>query len=394
MRRIKLLSVVMALILLMGCSHKTNLASEDLGEEQYVVGMWLSYAEVDNLLNSGLRDSYNEVLEDCRSLGVTDIFVHVRAFGDAVYPSELFPLRETANKDFDALAVMVELTHKADIRFHAWINPYRVRTQDEEVNALSEKSPARVWLQDENGENDINVCFSNGIYLNPASAQVRRLVIDGVREILRNYDVDGIHFDDYFYPTAEPAFDEASYNAYASNNGQPLSLADWRCANVNQLISGTYTAVKFFDKDLIFSVSPAASLQKNKENLFADVKAWISGGCVDWIIPQLYFGFEYPEKEYTFDRLLKEWSLLERAENVKLMVGLAAYKLDEADAIDAEEWQTNTELLARQTGLCRGSDEVSGHIYYSHTALFRNKDKNMQALESLLKGEKKYVEKD
>lgn len=396
MRMKKLLCIITAVILLAGCSPDNRADTDEPSEQKsHIVGVWLSYAEVDRLLEGDLRENYSGVLKNCESLGVTDMFVHVRAFCDAIYPSKLFPMRRSAaEKDFDVLEVMTELTHNAGMRIHAWINPYRVRTADTDVNALDESSPARLWLEDETQENDANVCIWNGIYLDPSQAEVRRLVIDGVREILQNYKVDGIHFDDYFYPTAEPEFDKAAYNAYSAASKQPLELAEWRQANINQLISGTYTAVKFFSRELIFSVSPAASLEKNKTELFADVEAWTANGCVDWIIPQLYFGFEYPEEEFRFDRLLEEWKRLKRADSVRLIVGLAAYKLDELNAPDAEEWQAQTELLAREVRMCREEDEISGHVYYSYTALFADEEKNRQALEALLEGEREYVKKN
>lgn len=392
----KIMCVLAVLLMLAGCSQTGNKdAAQQVDQGTYIVGMWLSYTEVDKLLSGDFKEGFSDVLENCKRLGVTDVFVHVRAFCDAIYPSRLFPLRDTAKgKELDILETMISLCHASSMRFHAWINPYRVRTADENIDALDAASPVRVWLEDEDTENDANVCFSNGIYLDPSRAEVRRLVIDGVREILRNYAVDGIHFDDYFYPTAEPEFDAVSYNAYTSECEEPLELAEWRRASVNQIISGTYTAVKFFSNDLIFSVSPAASLRKNREELFADVAAWTANGCVDWIIPQLYFGFEYPENEFCFDTLLNEWKQLERADNVKLLIGLAAYKLSEPTAPDAAEWQNDAGLLAREVQMCRKQAEIGGYVYYSYTALFSDEEKNRQALERLLEGEREYVEKN
>lgn len=373
----------MVLIFLVGCGSNDGTNTQNSAKnKEYVVGMWLSYSEVDRLISGDLKTDYLTVLKNCKRLGVTDVFVHVRPFCDAIYPSEIFPWRKGISREKDMLETLIQLTHEAKIRFHAWINPYRVKTTDSDIATLDEKSPARLWLQDENAKNDMNVCVWNGIYLNPACVEVRKLVIDGVREILANYEVDGIHFDDYFYPTTELVFDKASYDEYCASSEQPLPLEEWRRANVNQLIGATYTAVKFFSKDIIFSVSPTASLDKNKNELFADVEAWTSNSCVDWIIPQLYFGFEYPEKDFRFDLLLEKWKTVKRAENVRLLVGLAAYKMDESDAVDAQEWQMQSDLLARQTAMCYNDETVSGHVYYSYTALFNQKNKKV--LETLI----------
>ena len=376
---------MLILFLLVGCAKKEN----NYLQEDYIVGMWLSYAEVDRLLTGDFKKDYAVVLNDCKRVGVTDIFVHVRAFCDSIYPSELFPLRETAVKDFDVLEAMIKLTHDAGIRFHAWINPYRVRVGDEDITKLDKASPARIWSEDSTAKN--NVCFWNGIYLNPSSYEVRRLIIDGIREVLRKYKVDGIHFDDYFYPTVEPDFDSQSYSDYVASVNEPLGLAEWRRANVNQLISSVYTAVKFFDNDLIFSVSPTASIENNKEKLFADVEVWVENGCVDWIVPQLYFGFEYPDDEFQFDNLLVDWLKIKRGEDVKIIVGLAAYKMDETQAVDFREWQENTDILSREAAICRKEKDISGHAYYSYTSLFQNASVNKKALSELLTAEKQFI---
>lgn len=354
--------------------------TEAVPASERVIGLWVSYSELNSMLSDNFNEQFKALLENCRATGISDLFVHVRAFCDSIYPSELFPLSNAAaGYNGDLLHDIVELTHKAGLRLHAWINPYRVRTADENIDALADKSPAKMWLRDSDPGNDLNVCFSNGIYLNPASEEVRRTVIAGIREILTNYDVDGIHFDDYFYPTEQAAFDEKSYSGYTSVTEHPLSLADWRRAQVNQLISGCYTAVKFFSKDKIFSVSPAASIEKNYSSMYADVKAWMKNGCVDWIIPQLYFGFEYPDRDFRFDNLLKEWRSVKSAENVRLIPGIAAYKLGTENEPDRAEWGDNAELIARQVKLCR--ECTYGAVFFSSGSLFSENELNRRALE-------------
>ena len=391
MKKVSVFLLSLVLVLLCGCVKKSG------GEPQnraHSVGVWFSYNELDRFLEGNLEEEYAKALENCKKLGITDVFVHVRPYCDAIYPSKLFPMRETAKGYDDALSVLIDVTHKANMRFHAWINPYRVRTADEDITKLPQDSPVSKWLNDDDSENDADVIFCNGIYLAPSSPRVRRLVIDGVRELLENYEVDGIHFDDYFYPTADEQIDGKAYDSYRNSTQIPLSLRDWRIANVDTLISGTYTAVKGYGEYKLFSVSPAASLEKNKQQLFADVEAWMSAGTVDIIIPQLYFGFEYPQKEFRFENLLAEWSAVERAENVELWIGLGAYKLNEASLADYAEWSSDSSILSRQTELCRQNTEVCGHVYYSYTALFSNEHKNKQALYSLLGKEEKYVEKN
>lgn len=347
-----------------------------------IMGLWVSYSELAALVKGDFKTDFSNLLRCCKDTGITDLFVHVRAFCDAIYPSELFPLSAGASEySGDLLNDMIELTHGAGIRFHAWINPFRVRTADENVDMLPDNSPAKIWLRDDNAGNDINVCFSNGIYLNPASEEVRKLVIDGIREIINKYHPDGIHFDDYFYPTTDESFDKSSYSAYCDASAEPVSLSDWRRAQVNQLISGCYTAVKFCDKETVFSVSPAASVEKNYSAAFADIAAWLRAGCVDWIIPQLYFGFEYPDSAFRFEKLLDTWSGLRRAEGVRLIIGLAAYKLGTTAAPDAAEWENGAEILSKQLEL--SEKKADGVVFFSSGSLFSENELNKRALELL-----------
>ncbi|MCQ2449727.1 MAG: family 10 glycosylhydrolase [Clostridia bacterium] len=380
----KMLAIAFTLLMLLcGCAAPKSQPSKENRPPEYRVGMWLSYIELDGFLKGDFKASFGKMLGQCKDLGITDLFVHVRPFCDAVYPSALFPLRNSVKSyNYDVLAYMVEQTHQSGMYFHAWINPYRVCSKSTDVTALPKESPAVKWQKDTQ-----NVCFADGIYLNPASAEVRRLVLDGVRELLTNYDVDGIHFDDYFYPTADPSFDREAYADYCKSCDDPLPLDDWRRTHVNALISAVYTAVKFQDKALVFSVSPAASVEKNRTGYYADVAAWMESGTVDWIIPQLYFGFNYPQEDFCFDNLLNEWQALPRAESVRLMVGLAAYKINIKNMPDTEEWYMNETLLADEASLCRQTPAVSGHIYYSYTDLFSTAPTNTRARERLMEEE-------
>ena len=361
----KILSYIISVILLLctGCIPQEKLPKS--ATKGYIEGVWFSHFEIKNFLKGNFKEEFEDAVENCKTLGITDIFVQVRPFCDSLYPSELFPLwSEAKDRDFDILGYMLQETHSADIRFHAWINPYRVKSADVDIESLDENSPAKIWKDTD------NICLWNGIYLNPASDEVKRLIIEGVRELLQNYDVDGIHFDDYFYPTADSNFDALQYEGYTSTCEQPLGLSDWRRANVNQLISGTYTAIKFFNKDLIFSISPAASIEKNRETVFADIEQWLQSEVVDWIIPQLYFGFKYPQKEFRFDNILNNWSEIQKKYSVPMFVGLGAYKYYEEDLPDFEEWNNAPELLAEQVEMCRKNPQVSGHVYYSYSSVF------------------------
>lgn len=371
--------------LLCGCASPEPSESTATDKTDYIKGVWFSYLELDTMLSGDFKAEFERAIEQCKSLFITDIFVHVRPFCDALYESELFPMRQTASgKDFDVLTFMLDTAHEAGIRFHAWINPYRV-SRESATEALLQDNPAYRWLHSDSAEDKANVILSDGIYLNPASDAARRLVIDGVRELLQSYDVDGVHFDDYFYPSSDEAIDSEVYTAYCASTKAPLALGDWRRANVNTLISGVYTAVKFFNKDIVFSVSPAASVENNYNNLFADVETWVESGCVDMLIPQLYFGFDYPLEEYRFENLLKIWKKMAKKGGLKLVVGLAPYKIGTDAEADREEWNDNPTLLKKQTDICYRDQTVSGHVFYSYSSLFSESPQNKAAREALFK---------
>lgn len=369
----KLLCMILILITLSGCSpvQKNSTPDEVKSDKTYLIGVWLSYTELDRLLTNGdFKDNFATVLSNCKTKGITDIFVHTRAFCDSIYKSQIFPLRDSVkNYDFDVFEYMINECHTQNIKFHAWINPYRVKTSDSETDNLPDDSFVKTWLCDDDTANDNNICVYNGIYLNPASDEVRQTVTNGIREIIIQYDVDGIHFDDYFYPTQDETFDENSYGEYCSQTEKPLNLDEWRRTNVNMLISSVYTAIKFTNSDIIFSVSPSASIQDNYSKHYADISAWIDNSCVDYIIPQLYFGFEYPNNNFKFENLVKDWQNLTKKSETKLVIGLATYKINTENEPDRTEWANGTEVINRQIKICEKNEKIYGHIFFSYSSM-------------------------
>ncbi len=365
----KLICAILVLFLLVGCTNHTAVNHEN-EKIDYITGVWISFSELDHMLLGDFKAEFDTAVQNCKTRGITDMFVHVRPFCDSYYRSQLFPLRKSVEiHNFDVLEYMINACHASGIKFHAWLNPYRVKTADNDIAALPDDSPAKQWLSDDNPDNDINVSTVGGVYLNPASSDVRTLILDGIREIIDNYAVDGIHFDDYFYPTQEATFDERSYAAYCNSTQKPLKHDDWRRANINALISGAYTAIKFKDKDIAFSISPAASIKENYNKHYADISAWCESGCVDYIIPQLYFGFDYPVEEYRFDTLLAEWKKAIKPSDIELLIGLATYKIGTRSEPDREEWTNGAEVINRQIEKCKKSPDISGHIYFSYSSM-------------------------
>ncbi len=348
---------------------------------QFTSAIWYAYYELDfkNDTEATFKQKINKMFDDAVDLGCDAVICQVRPFADAYYYSEYFPmsvyLTGTQGKDpgYDPLKYMVKAAHDRNLQIHAWLNPYRISSSTTNVNSLADSHPAKKWLNDGDASNDRYVLtYKNGLYFNPSVTEVQRLIINGVREIVENYDVDGIHFDDYFYPfssTVDDDFDKAEYQ----NSGSKLSLEDWRRANVNALISGVYGAVNSINSSVQFGISPSYHISQNGTDdnykvKFADIAKWMnSSGYIDYIAPQIYFGYNHPIADYT--KVLNNWLSIKRKSNIKLYIGLAAYKIGTVDA-GTTEWQKSDNILSRQTvdAKQKGCDGVFIFSYTTITA--------------------------
>ena len=242
-----------------------------LGVDEAFIFTWLTYSELRVTPELKNKEDYEKHIEgyfnNMKEIGVTDCFVQVRPFADAMYKSEFFPLSTYAvnAKDFDVLKVVISVAKRYGIDVHAWVNPYRIS---------SSQSGTGQWDED---YKDSIMTLPSGVYFNPADIETQKLILSGVEELLKNHDIKGIHIDDYFYPEDIGDADQASYKAYKKSGGKK-DLASWRRENVNSLVSAMYLKVKSFGEDKIFSVSPAGNIEKNYTQLYADVYSWCKGG--------------------------------------------------------------------------------------------------------------------
>jgi len=350
-------------------------------------GMWLSYIELNTLLKNSksFKENFEKVIDNLVEFNISDLYIHVRSHCDSLYSSAYFPLRKyVKNYNYDVFEYMLDKCHKSGIRVHAWLNPYRVTTASSDIATISSDSPAYKWLNDSDSANDKHVILKDGIYLNPAEADARRLVVNGIGEIIQKYDVDGIHFDDYFYPSTDAGIDELSYTEYCNSTEAPLTLGDWRRANVDMLIADCESVIASSGKDIVFSISPAANIKRNYNELYADIGGWMEKGYIDEIIPQLYFGFNHTNSNYNFDKLLYDWKEFCKVNtNVKLSIGLAAYKIGTASATDGTEWQENSDILARETDICINDTDIDGVVFFSYSSLFNDNSQNIAEKENL-----------
>ena len=318
--------------------------------------VWVSYLEweqVDFSSAEAFTQAIGTMLDNIQSIGATVVLAQVRPFGDALYPSDYFPFSHlctgTQGQDpgFDPLALLVDAAHARDLQLEAWVNPYRI--QAGQTPALCGASPARLhpdWVR----------YTDTGAYLDPASADVRQYIADGVGELCARYAVDGIHFDDYFYPTDDESIDAEQYAAYVKETEEPLTLHEWRTANVNALIAAVYSRVKEANENVQFGISPQGNLENN-EMINADVYTWCAqAGYIDYVCPQLYYSFE--NEALPFETALQNWCALKRLPSIKLYIGLAVYKAG-TDA-DNGTWLNTTDTLAKQIDRAKeaGADGV------------------------------------
>lgn len=340
-------------------------------------GIWLSCYEFPSAQGKTKADftaAADLIFKNISSMGLNAAFVHVRAFSDSFYPSDIFPWSQYVSGEqgkspgYDTLAIMISAAKKYGVAFHAWINPFRVST-DSDYKKLAATNPARKIIESGNSNGDVCV-LSNGIYYCPASTAAHELILSGVREVLSKYKVDGIHIDDYFYPSTSESVDKTQYQKYVADGGA-LSLTQWRMSNVNAFVSALYSTVKSCGGAAV-SVSPSGIIADNKTKHFADAATWLSrSGYADMVIPQVYFGFNHPSVPFT--STLNNWASLKTNSNVRLACGLAAYKcgVKDSNAGSASgEWVNNNDILARQLRQIRQNGKYSGFVLFSYSYIF------------------------
>ncbi|MBE6866124.1 MAG: FenI protein [Ruminococcaceae bacterium] len=341
-------------------------------EKNGMKGIWISYIEfqsVDFSSRENFADDISEMFENCKNMGLNTVIVHARPFGDAFYKSSFFPyshiMTGTQGTDvgYDPMEIMIATAHEIGLRFEAWVNPYRVKLYNH-PKELAANNPAQ--------KSTLTITTDSGIYYNPALQEVRDLVTEGVVEIVKNYNVDGIHFDDYFYPDTAKELDESHYAAYSGN----LSLEDWRRENVNMLIKQVYAAVKQANPDVEFGISPQGNDDNNYNMQYSDIKLWLGEkGYADYIMPQLYWGFDYTTKSgsdrYAFKNLSYEWSQYKKADGVKLYMGLGAYRIGDGDGsyTESDEWQKGDNLAAMMQ-VTKANPRLDGYALYSYNSMF------------------------
>lgn len=342
--------------------------------------VWINYNELSMKSEGGgsaesFRIKIDKMFKNISEFGLNTVIVHVRPFSDSFYDSDIFPWSQYLTGEqgrapqYDPLKIVTELSEKYNLEVEAWINPYRVSYKND-FDSLAENNPAKVW-HIENPENDDLIEIEKGIFYNPSSKRAQKLIIDGVREIVKNYNISAIHMDDYFYPTTETGIDASQYSDYL-NGGGTYDLSEWRRQNVNAFISGLYSAVKAQNPAVKVVISPSGDIEKNYRSQYADIKEWCSGeGYLDIIMPQLYYGFYNSSKP--FSETAAQWAEAVTSDKIKLCFGMAFYKSEKQDTYAGgglNEWCENSDICARQLNVMRGLKNYFGFAVYSYSYIF------------------------
>lgn len=334
-------------------------------------GMWFTAMDYAEILNGKTEHEFQTAIQErfqnAKLMGINTVFVQVRAFADAYYPSEYYAagLSMSENCAYDPLQIMLTVAHTLGLSFHAWINPLRCQT-DAQMEAMLEQYPIKQWYLDAEKNGNWIVRCEDRWWLNPAYPEVRQLIADGVTELVTNYEIDGIQIDDYFYPTTDPAFDAAAFQESGAEN-----LSVWRKAQCNAMVQEMYQAVKTADSSVLFGISPQGTLSGN-ERQYADVETWCStAGYCDYILPQLYFGLQ--NTSAPFADMAALWAEQTTCPEVSLWVGICTYKLGQSDPWAGDgvtEWQTDPHIPSKEVTLLLSMEKIEGIAIYDYAATF------------------------
>lgn len=347
-------------------------------------GVWvataanLDYPSHQTTDSSVLRAEADKILDECNSLGMNAVFFQVRPSGDSLYPGKLYPWSHyltgqqglPPSDSFDVLKYWTDAAHNLGMELHAWINPYRVSTAASLT--LAENNPARIhpdWV----------IKYQNGLYLDPGIPDAKSYVIEGIKEIVDNYDVDGIHFDDYFYPGKD--FDDSkSYADYGNN----INKDDWRRSNTEALIKEASDAVHSSNKDMVFGVSPCGiwankSMAENGSDtkgisayydMYADTLKWARENYIDYIAPQIYWYEGFEAADYT---ILSTWWQNQLSDcDTKLYIGLGDYRMDKFGSDNTSPWYNGNEIL-RQIQYNAAAEGIDGEIHFRYSSIINHK---------------------
>ena len=371
------------------CIFLANIPKEKRNKTKEITetrAIYFSYIEFNNYIRNKKetesKENIKTVLDNIKEFGFNTIIVHVRPFADSIYKSEFYPIsnivlnNENTIPNYDVLEYFIKESHKRNIKIEAWINPFRISNQTD-LSSISIESPYYKFAKDNNAK----IIEGKGIYLNPASDEVQKLIINGIKEIIEKYDIDGIHFDDYFYP--DKTIDLKNYEEYQKNNGT-LSIEEYRLNNITTLIKNVSKLIKETKKKIRFGIAPEGNIENNYNNNYIDIKKILEKDYIDYIMPQIYYGFENQVKPFT--ETIKEWNNLIKNKNIKLIPSLAIYKsgtIDNYAGTGKNEWIENNDVIKKEIVIARSLNNYQGFSLFRYEYIFNKEKMNINLLEEI-----------
>jgi uncharacterized lipoprotein YddW (UPF0748 family) len=357
-------------------------APEPAAPKHELRGMWI--ASVTNIdwpsapgLSAAAQQAELIALYDLAvARGMNTVVVQVRPTADAFWPSPYEPwskyLTGTQGEDpgYDPLGFAVRAAHERNLSFHGWFNPYRV-SMGTDVEALLPTHPARVhpdWV----------IPYGGKLYYDPGVPAAREFCVRAILDAVKRYDLDGVHFDDYFYPYPVAGESFADDATFASYGGRFTDKADWRRDNINTLVRHLVAGIRRSKPHVQFGVSPFAVWRnvgtdplgsdtqagaQTYDDLYADTRRWVREEWIDYLAPQVYWAIGLPVADYT--KVVDWWArqVRESGSRVRLYIGEATYKVGASTQSPA--WNTDPAELSNHLALDRGYPELSGNIYFS-----------------------------
>ena len=324
-------------------------------------GVWITYIE-NIIVSSGKTEAqYISTIDSAyskiKATGCNTVYVQVRSHADAYYDSSYFAKNNRSSSSFDQLEVMVEEAHKYGLSIHAWINPMRGPSASA-MESMPDTAVMKKWYNDPSKNGKYIVNYGGNYYFNPAYPEVRQLICNGISEIVSRYNVDGIHIDDYFYPSgASSSFDASAYSQYGSGK----SLADWRRSNTDTMVSSMYRTIKNINSRIPFGISPAGNNSNNYNSLYANVSKWCStSGYLDYVVPQIYWSFNHPSAG--FKSKCAEWRGIVKNRNIKLVIGLATYKV----GTNEYDFLTDPYIMSKEINYAKTISGYGGVAFYRY----------------------------
>ncbi|WP_052589829.1 glycoside hydrolase family 10 protein [Haploplasma axanthum] len=347
------------------------------------------------------KDKINEMFKIAKEFNINTIFYQVRPMNDAFYESKLNPYsryltgEEGLKPSFDVFEYIIKKAKEHKIAIHAWCNPYRVSmkldiNKNEYLKTLDDLNFAK------KNPNLVITDSNNQLILNPAREEVKKFIIESMLEIIDKYDVDGIHFDDYFYPYSSLSAHDNDLNDYEEAKNDYSTIADFRRYHISDIIRRLNEKIKKRDKNIMFGISPfgiwrskqndergsntAANTSQSYDTQYADSYNWIKNGYIDYIVPQLYWEFGHPVAPYA--DLVDWWTNIIKDTKVKLYIGHALYRLG-----NEGEFENPIEIV-NQIKYANKYKEVNGNVFFTyHTFKEIENKKGVLEVKKLLKGE-------